>query len=148
MSLYKILRVVLVVGFVVALTFAVSRTLRDAPAKPLHTPELPKDEDARLQAVAETTLATREGAIIVLDPQTGRLRAVVNAELAFKSAFPPGSTIKPFPALAALRAGIITEDTRMRCRGKYKREDVIDACVHPPKLPPSNPAEAVAYSCN
>ena len=97
------------------------------------------------QAVAAAVLGTREGAIVVLDPQTGRIRAAVNPDLAFKSAFPPGSTIKTFTALAALRAGVITEDTRIRCRGKYK---VIDACVHPPKLPPFNPAEALAYSCN
>ena len=148
MSLTLILRVVLVVGIVVGLTAAFSRSLRDAPAKSTYKQELPKDEDARLQAVAEATLAAREGAIIVLDPQTGRVRAVVNPELAFKSAFPPGSTIKPFTTLAALRSGMITDDTRIRCRGKYKREDVVDACVHPPKLPPFNPAEAVAYSCN
>jgi len=51
-------------------------------------------------------------------------------------------------AAAALRAGIITTDTRIRCRSKHKRKDVIDACVHPPNLPPFNPSEAVAYSCN
>lgn len=117
----------------------------DAPA---HTPERPNDEAARLQPIAEATLAGREGAILVLDPQTGRIRAVVNPELAFNSAFSPGSTIKTFTALAALRAGVITEDTSIRCRGKYRRDDVIDACVHPPKLPPFNLAEAVAYSCN
>ena len=117
----------------------------DAPA---HTPEVPKNKSTRLQAIAEAALAAREGAIVVLDPQTGLIRAVVNSELAFKSAFPPGSTIKTFTALAALRAGVITEDTRIRCRRKYKRDDVIDACVHPPKLPPFNPAEALAYSCN
>ncbi|HSL53764.1 MAG TPA: SpoIID/LytB domain-containing protein, partial [Pyrinomonadaceae bacterium] len=148
MSLNKILRVLLVASIAVGLTLAVTRTLHDAPAKPIHAPEPPKDEDARLQAVAETTLAAREGAVIVLDPQSGRVRAVVNPELAFKSAFPPGSTIKPFTTLGALRAGIIKEDTRIRCRGKHKREDVVDACVHPPRLPPFTPAEAVAYSCN
>ena len=88
------------------------------------------------------------GAIVVLDPQTGRLRAVVNQELAFRTASPPGSTIKPFTALAALRASILTENTRIRCPGKYKRNDVVDACVHPPKLPAFNAAEAIAYSCN
>jgi cell division protein FtsI/penicillin-binding protein 2 len=88
------------------------------------------------------------GAIVVLDPQTGRLRAVVNSDLAFRNASPPGSTIKPFTALAALRAGILTENTRIRCPGKYKRNDVVDACVHPAKLPAFNAAEAIAYSCN
>ena len=115
---------------------------------PAHTPTFPKDEVTRLQAIAEATLGGREGAIVALDPQTGRLRAVVNPELAFRNAFPPGSTIKTFTALAALRAGVITGDTRLRCRGKYKRNDVMDACVHPPKLPPFNLAEALAYSCN
>ena len=148
MTLRKILRVALLVGLVIGLTFALSRNVRDAPARSSPAIEPANDRDERLQTVAENVLARRVGAIVVLDPQTGRVRAVVNEELAFKSVFPPGSTIKPFTALAALRSGIITEDTRIRCRGKYKREDIVDACVHPPKLPPFNPAEAVAYSCN
>jgi cell division protein FtsI/penicillin-binding protein 2 len=143
-----ILRVVLVVLIAVGLTVGLSRNLRDAPAQQIKTPEPEKSEDTRLQAAATNALGAREGAVVVLDPQTGRIRAVVNTELAFETAFPPGSSIKPFTTLAALRAGIITGDTRIRCRGKYKREDLIDACVHPPKLPPFNPAEAVAYSCN
>ena len=145
MSLNLILRVVLVVGIAIGVTVGLSHSLRDAPAKLVHTREIPK-VDTRLQAVAAATLAGREGAIVVLDPQTGRIRAVVNPELAFNSPFPPGSTIKTFTALAALRAGVITEDTHIRCRRKYKR--VIDACVHPLKLPPFNPAAALAYSCN
>jgi stage II sporulation protein D (peptidoglycan lytic transglycosylase) len=148
MSVHKVLRVALVVSIAVGLTLAVSRSLRDVPAQPAVSSEPVKSDDTRLQAVAETALAGREGAIVVLDPQSGRIRAVVNPELAFKSAFPPGSTIKVFTTLAALRAGVITGDTRIRCRGKYKREDVVDACVHPPRLPPFTPAEAVAYSCN
>ena len=136
------------VSIAAGLALAVSRIFRDAPAQPTQSLEPTKIEDLRLQTVAETALASREGTIVVLDPQSGRLRAVVNAEVAFNSAFPPGSTIKPFTTLAALRAGVITPDTRIRCRGKYKREDVVDACAHPPNLPPFNPVEAVAYSCN
>src|SRR5215213_10070142 len=147
-SIRIVFRIALALGIAVCLTIAVSRNQRDVPAKPTHTPEPANDENDGLQAVAETALGGREGAIVVLDPQTGRLRAVVNTELAFKTAFPPGSTIKPFATLAALRAGLLTENTRIRCPGKYKREDVIDACVHPPRLPPFSPAEAVAYSCN
>ena len=148
MSVFKILRVVIVVGIAVGLTGALSRSLREAPARHIQTPEPVKSDDTRLQAAATNALGAREGAIVVLDPQTGRIRAVVNTDLAFNNAFPPGSTIKPFTALAALRAGVINKETRIRCRGKYKRKDVIDACVHPPHLPPFNPAEAVAYSCN
>ncbi|HEX6649311.1 MAG TPA: SpoIID/LytB domain-containing protein [Pyrinomonadaceae bacterium] len=98
--------------------------------------------------MATEALGQRDGAIVILDPQTGRVRAVVNQQLAFQSAFPPGSTIKPFTALALLREGKVTPDTRMRCRHKYKRTDVVDTCSHPAKLPPFNPSEAIAYSCN
>jgi len=117
-------------------------------AHPTSAPARAPERTTRLQAVAQNTLGAREGAIVVLDPQTDRIKAVVNSQLAFKSAFPPGSTIKPFTTLAALRSGVITEHTRIRCRGKYKHEDLIDACVHPPKLPPFNATEALAYSCN
>src|SRR5690242_10042854 len=141
MSLHKIFRVALV-SLVVGLTLVLLHSLRDTPATPIHAPQPAKDEVASLQTVAETALAGREGAVVVIDPQTGRLRAVVNQDLAFNSAFPPGSAIKPFTALAALRAGVLTENTRIRCPGKYKRSDVIDACVHPPRLPAFNVAEA------
>jgi len=122
--------------------------LLEAPAITIKAPENNADQDTQLQAIAASALGTREGTVIVLDPQSGRVRAVVNPSLAFQSAFPPGSTIKPFTTLAALRSGIITRDTLMRCRGKHKSEDVVDACSHPPHLDPFNPADAIAYSCN
>lgn len=105
-------------------------------------------EDAQLQATAGAALGQREGAIVVLDPQTSRVRAVVNPEVAFENSVPPGSTIKPFITLAALRAGLIKHDTRLRCRQQYKAEDVVDSCSHPPNLAAFTPAEALAYSCN
>lgn len=101
-----------------------------------------------LQAVAEKALGDREGAIVIIDPQTGRVRAAVNPELAFQRAFPPGSTIKPFTTLTALRAGVIDENSRTRCREKYQHDDKTEVCSHPRDLPPLNPAEAIAYSCN
>ena len=104
--------------------------------------------DELLQATAESALGQREGAIVVLDAQTTRTRAVVDEKLAFENAQPPGSAIKPFTALAALQTGVITHDTRIRCRQKSKREDVVDTCSHPPNLAPFTPAEALAHSCN
>lgn len=101
-----------------------------------------------LQAIAASALGDREGAIVIIDPQTGRIRAAVNPELAFQRAFPPGSTVKPFNALTALRAGLIDENSRMRCREKYQHDDKTEVCSHPRDLPPLNPAEAIAYSCN
>jgi cell division protein FtsI/penicillin-binding protein 2 len=132
------------------LSYLVSNNCRTQPNPNLdHQPVVMlADQDVHLQSVATNALGTREGAIVVIDPQTGHLRAVVNAPLAFQSAFPPGSTIKPFTTLAGLRSGVITKDTRIRCAGKQKKGDAIDACSHPSNLDPFGPVEALAYSCN
>jgi stage II sporulation protein D len=106
------------------------------------------DIDARLQRAATSALGSRRGAVIVMDPQTGRIRAVVNSELAFAENLRPGSTIKPFTALAALRSGVIDEDSRTVCHEKYSHEDFHTVCSHPRDLPPLNPTDALAYSCN
>jgi cell division protein FtsI/penicillin-binding protein 2 len=145
------LRITFAAGLVVCALFALSHAFLGNPgnAKAPHAPVgKTVGQDARLQAAAEAALKDRDGAIVVVDPQTGRVRSVVNQSVAFQSAFPLGSTIKPFTALAALRAGIITQNTRLRCRQKYKREDVVDTCAHPRNLPPFSPTEALAHSCN
>ena len=112
------------------------------------TPSSSPDSDTRLQTIAATALGDREGAIVVIDAQTGLIRAAVNPTLAYERALPPGSTIKPFTALAALRAGIIDENSRTRCRAEEKDNGKVEVCSHPHDLPPLNPAEAIAYSCN
>ncbi|MFL6207947.1 MAG: SpoIID/LytB domain-containing protein [Pyrinomonadaceae bacterium] len=104
--------------------------------------------DAVLQQAATTALGPRDGAIVVLDPQTGRVRAEVNARMASEQAFPPGSAIKPFTLLTALRTGAIASDTRLLCRKRYARAEAHFTCSHPASLPPFNPAQALAYSCN
>ena len=113
--------------------------------------ENPRDEtelDAVLQEAATTALGNREGAIIVMDPQSGRVRAVVNPQLAFQQALMPGSTMKPFTALAALRAGLINEDSRTVCPGRFTGLGFSLPCVHDDHLPPFTPSQAIAYSCN
>jgi stage II sporulation protein D len=104
--------------------------------------------DQRLLQAATLALGDRLGAIIVMDPQTGRVRAIVNSELAVQESFPPGSTIKPFTTLAGLRGGLIDEDSRTLCHEKYFHGDFHTTCSHPRDLPPLNPTEAIAYSCN
>jgi len=42
------------------------------------------------EQAATLALGDRLGAIIVMDPQTGRLRAVINSELAFQQSFSAG----------------------------------------------------------
>ncbi len=104
--------------------------------------------DAALQQAAIEALGQRDGAIIVMDPQTGRIRALVNPEVAFGQAMMAGSTIKPFTALAALRSGLIEEKSRTVCPGRFKGLSFSAACVHDDHLPPFSPSQAIAYSCN
>ena len=116
--------------------------------KPVANYAAEADEDKRLQQAADEALGQRDGAIVVIDLQTGRVRAAVNPRLAYQSASPPGSTIKPFTALAALRAGIIDENSRTLCREHYRHDGANAVCSHERNLQPLNPTEAIAYSCN
>lgn len=104
--------------------------------------------DQNLQRAATSALGQKRGTVIVMDPQTGRIRAVVNPELAFQESLPPGSTIKPFTTLAALRSNLIDENSRTACREEYSFDDYHTVCSHPRELPPLNPTDAIAYSCN
>jgi len=104
--------------------------------------------DLNLQRAATAALGERRGTVIIMDPQTGRVRAVVNPKLAFEENLPPGSTIKPFTALAAFRSALINDDSRNACREEYSHDQFQTICSHPRGLPPLNPTEALAYSCN
>src|ERR1041385_5314417 len=104
--------------------------------------------DVALQEAAAAALANRDGAIIVMDAQTGRVRAIVNPQVAYAQALMPGSAIKPFTALAALRAELIGEDSRTVCPGRFTGLNFSLACVHADHLPPFSPSQAIAYSCN
>jgi stage II sporulation protein D len=104
--------------------------------------------DSALQSAAENALAGRPGTIVIMDAQTGRIRASVNLEDAYRQALMPGSTIKPFTTLAALRAGLIDEDSRTTCPGRFTGLSFSLPCVHADHLPPFTPSQAIAYSCN
>lgn len=104
--------------------------------------------DAMLEQVAVTSLGDREGAVIVMDPATGRIRTVVNPVLAFEQAYPPGSAIKPFTALAALKSGLINEESTWLCRGRYNQGGFEIMCSHPKSEMPFHLPEALAHSCN
>src|SRR6267378_366404 len=104
--------------------------------------------DSALQSAANAALGQREGTIIVMDARSGRVRALVNPQVAFNQAAMPGSTMKPFTALAALRAGLIDQDSRTVCPGRFNGLNFSLPCVHADHLPPFNPSQAIAYSCN
>jgi SpoIID/LytB domain protein len=106
------------------------------------------ETDQALQEAASAALDGRPGAIIVMDPQSGRVRAIVNQQLLFNQPLMPGSTMKPFTTLAALRAGLINPDSRTVCPGRFTGLSFSLPCVHDDHLPPFTPSQAIAYSCN
>src|SRR5205085_12544554 len=104
--------------------------------------------DAALRQAAAEALGEREGTVIVMDARNGRLRAVVNPRLAFEQSFPPGSAIKPFTALTALRAGLVNAGSRTLCGQHYAHGGFEIVCSHPKSQAPFNLPQALAYSCN
>ncbi|MCA1632158.1 MAG: SpoIID/LytB domain-containing protein [Acidobacteria bacterium] len=106
------------------------------------------EADETLRRAALSALGAREGTILVLDARTGRVRAVVNPRLAYEESFAPGSTIKPFTMLAALRAGVLGAESRTFCHQSFKHEDFKITCAHAPSKTAFGPTQALAYSCN
>ena len=123
------------------------RLMGEVKAQPGHDVSLTLD--LHLQQRAEQAMGDVEGALVVLDVRTGAVLASVsrptfdpnlfsrgilpdqwNALLdnplkpltnrVLQGGYPPGSTLKPMMALAALEAGVVTPDTRVYCSGGLK----------------------------
>lgn len=102
--------------------------------------------DLDLQVVAELSLEGRKGAVVALDPRNGEVLAMVSTPAydpnkfagrirsddwrllvnnpdvpllnrAIQAQLAPGSTIKPFVALAALETGAIDDSFKVYCNG-------------------------------
>ncbi len=122
------------------------RILEDQPAN--SGKNLILNMDIGVQSVAETSMGEIKGSAIAIDPRTGGVIAMasmpgydpnlfvngIDADIyralskslerplynrAIKGRYPPGSTIKPFMALAGLEYGEITPDKTISCRGAY-----------------------------
>ena len=107
--------------------------------------------DVELQQIAEAVLGDQRGAIVAIEPATGNLLAMVSKpsydpnlfvqgidhktynalntsidhplfNRILRGTYPPGSTIKPIIALAALEYNKIKADTSIFCPGWYSLE--------------------------
>src|SRR5712692_9610232 len=77
-------------------------------------------EDLEVRRAAVESLGPLNGSVVVSDPGTGRILAMVNQKLAGGNGFQPCSTIKVPVAFAALSEGIIERDTMVRIYGRTK----------------------------
>ncbi|HEV7376308.1 MAG TPA: penicillin-binding transpeptidase domain-containing protein, partial [Pyrinomonadaceae bacterium] len=76
------------------------------------------------------------------------LRAVVGEQATFTESHTPGSAIKPFTALLALRLHLIDDHTRQLCHTRYTYKDLSISCPHQKTEIAFNLVQALAYSCN
>jgi cell division protein FtsI/penicillin-binding protein 2 len=86
-------------------------------------------EDAAVRQAAVAALGRYNGSIVSVDPNTGRILAMVNQKVALKSGFQPCSTIKLPVAIAALVEGLIDRATVVRT-STGKRLTLTDALAH------------------
>lgn len=133
--------------------------------------------DSEIQAAAYKSLSTYDGAVIVMDPETGEILAMVSepsfdpntltrdwefymedsesgilVNRATQGQYPPGSTYKIVTALAYLRSGGKTEDM-FHCGGSYgessdEEDEYIIHCYNNKAHGDEDLITAFAKSCN
>jgi penicillin-binding protein 2 len=86
------------------------------------------DDPIVRQAVVDA-LGRYNGSVVAVNPNTGRILAVVNQKIAFSDGYIPCSTIKPTIAVAALEENVITRDTMLKV-GRRKYMNLTEALAH------------------
>ena len=86
-------------------------------------------EDPVVRAAAIDALGNMNGTVVAIDPDSGRILAMVNQKMALSAGATPCSTIKVAVALAALSENVITKDTLVPL-GKYYKVDLTTALAH------------------
>ena len=86
-------------------------------------------EDPVVRAAAIDALGNMNGTVVSIDPDSGRILAMVNQKLALSAGAQPCSTIKVAVALAAVSENIINRETEIPL-GRYYRMDLTTALAH------------------
>jgi cell division protein FtsI/penicillin-binding protein 2 len=97
------------------------------------------DRDHRIASACERGLAGARGAVVAMDPWTGRVAAVVNPSEALFRSYQPCSVFKIVVGIGGLSEGIITPDTTYTCQ---------KGCWMWPGHGPIDLRRALAVSCN
>ncbi|MGA2963454.1 MAG: penicillin-binding transpeptidase domain-containing protein [Candidatus Korobacteraceae bacterium] len=86
-------------------------------------------EDPVVRAAAMEALGKMNGTVVVIDPESGRILAMVNQKLALSQGAEPCSTIKVAVALAALSENVVTKDTLVKL-GPAGQTNMTNALAH------------------
>lgn len=84
-------------------------------------------EDPEVRRVAVEALGGRDGTVVVMNPRTGRVYAVVNQEWALRRGWVPASTMKLVTGLAGVGEGLFDPAEKMRVQGRGERLDLTGA---------------------
>lgn len=123
------------------------KEIEDKPEKQGNNIRLTIDRD--MQKIAYEALEGRSGSVVAIDVNSGEVLTMISTpafepsqfsrgltteywnslinneekpliDRSIQNHFPPGSTFKPFTAIAALEEGIIETNTKLRCHGSFK----------------------------
>jgi penicillin-binding protein 2 len=86
-------------------------------------------DDPVVRQIAVEALGHQSGSVVAVNPENGRILAIVNQKMAFSSALEPCSTIKPFVTIAALQENVITGDTMLRV-APHRYMNLTEALAH------------------
>jgi penicillin-binding protein 2 len=89
----------------------------------------PTFDDPIVRQAAVEGLGRFNGSVVAVDPNSGRILAVVNQKIAFGEGYIPCSTIKPTIAIAALSENVITRETMLKV-GRRKYMNLTEALAH------------------
>ncbi len=103
------------------------------------TPVSASAQDIAVTEACRRGLGGTRGAVLAMDPHTGRVITVINPSLAVSTAYQPCSVFKIVVAIAGLTEGVITPETTYTCNG---------GCWMWPGHGPIDLRRALAVSCN
>lgn len=130
--------------------------------------------DLNLQKAAYKALGNRDGAVIVMEPATGKILAMVSKpdynpnsiakewddiikndsgksvllNRATQGLYPPGSTFKIFTTLEYIKENKNYKDYTFDCKGSFTQEDTTIHCYNNEKHGEENLQDSFANSCN
>lgn len=110
---------------------------RDSALRNIAAANIEKDnssgEDLDIRRIAVDALKGRSGTVVVMDPNNGRVFAVVNQQMALGSPVKPCSTIKLVVGLAALHETVFdpNEDVRISSRASMNLTDAMARSNNP-----------------
>jgi beta-lactamase regulating signal transducer with metallopeptidase domain/beta-lactamase class D len=89
--------------------------------------DVTEGEDAEVRRVATAALGNRAGAVVVMNPRTGRVYAVVNQEWALRRGWAPASTMKLVTSLAGVGEKLFDPAEKVRVQGRAERLELTGA---------------------